>query len=222
MKVVVYGAGGMGRQVMQIIRDIRAASTEQDAIEVIGYLDDVSPGQSSASPILGDERWLIENPDVQVTVAIGSPEKRYDVIRRLEKLDRAHLATLVHPRAWIADDASVGPGSIVCAGALVDSGSSVGRAVILNKGCSIGHDARLADFVTVAPGFNVSGSVVVGEGADLGTGGAVIQGVTIGKYAVIGACAAVVRDIPAYATAVGVPAKVIKVRDPTRANSGDN
>lgn len=43
---------------------------------------------------------------------------------------------------------------------------------------------------------------------DLGTGAKVIQGLSIGPNTVIGAGAAVIRDIPADCLAVGVPAKV--------------
>mgnify|MGYP005771682993 FL=1 len=44
-----------------------------------------------------------------------------------------------------------------------------------------------------------------------GTGSTIIQGKTVGMGAIIGAGAVVIEDIPAGATAVGVPAKGIKV-----------
>lgn len=57
-------------------------------------------------------------------------------------------------------------------------------------------------------------SITIQEGAHLGTGVTVLPGVTIGKFADIGAGAVVTRDVPDYAVAVGVPARVIKSRQP--------
>jgi acetyltransferase-like isoleucine patch superfamily enzyme len=58
--------------------------------------------------------------------------------------------------------------------------------------------------------------VRIGAGADTGIGVVILPGITIGEGAIIGAGAVVTRDIPASATAVGVPARVIKRRHHTR------
>ncbi|MEM7136910.1 MAG: acyltransferase [Myxococcota bacterium] len=54
--------------------------------------------------------------------------------------------------------------------------------------------------------------VVIEDDSDLGTGAIVLPGVTIGRGAQIGAGAVVTTDVPAYAVAVGVPARVTKGR----------
>jgi acetyltransferase-like isoleucine patch superfamily enzyme len=54
--------------------------------------------------------------------------------------------------------------------------------------------------------------VVIGEDSDLGVGCVVLPGVTIGRGAVIGAGAVVAEDIPEYAIAAGVPARVLRLR----------
>ena len=52
----------------------------------------------------------------------------------------------------------------------------------------------------------------VGNDVFIGANVTVLDGVTIGDGAVVGAGAVVTRDIPPYAVAVGVPAKVVKYR----------
>jgi acetyltransferase-like isoleucine patch superfamily enzyme len=96
-------------------------------------------------------------------------------------------------------------------------------------------DARnlvLEDYVGWGPGAKVLGSehtgdpidqpiiatpltikpVVIGFGADIGTNATILPGVHIGANAVIGAGAVVNHDVPEYAVAAGVPAKIIRSR----------
>ena len=74
--------------------------------------------------------------------------------------------------------------------------------------CTLGHDSVYGDYCVINPGVNVSGKVHVKECCDLGTGSKIIQQLTVGPNTVIGAGAAVIRDVPADCLAVCVPAKV--------------
>ena len=61
-------------------------------------------------------------------------------------------------------------------------------------------------------GICSTGDIVLEDDVWLGLGVKVLEGVRVGKGAVIGAGAVVTKDIPAYGVAVGVPAKVIRMR----------
>jgi acetyltransferase-like isoleucine patch superfamily enzyme len=65
---------------------------------------------------------------------------------------------------------------------------------------------------TVSEQARVSRGVEVGEGVWLGAGAKVLDGVTIGAHAVVGAGAVVRENVPAYAIAVGIPARVVGTR----------
>ena len=71
------------------------------------------------------------------------------------------------------------------------------------------HDPYYRPALTCKP-------VIIKEGAWIGAGAAIMKGVTVGKYAIIGSNSVVTKDIPDYAVAVGVPAKVIKYLDPNK------
>jgi len=96
-------------------------------------------------------------------------------------------------------------------------------------------DARqlvLEDYVGWGPGAKVLGSahtgepiedpiittdlvikpVVVETGADVGMNASILPGVRIGAHAIVGAGAVVTSDVPAYAIAAGVPARVLRSR----------
>ena len=110
----------------------------------------------------------------------------------------------------MSDRVFIGEGSIICAGSIITVDIRIGKHVILNLDCTVGHDACLEDFVTVYPSVNVSGNVLVEECAELGTGTQIIQGKKIGAQTIVGAGAVVVKDLPEKCTAVGSPAKPIK------------
>ena len=59
-----------------------------------------------------------------------------------------------------------------------------------------------------------SQGIAIGDGAWLGAGAKVLDGVQIGDHAVIGAGAVVRAAVPAFAVAVGVPARVVSTRTP--------
>ena len=213
-KLAIFGSGGFAREVHQLVEDLNACKPTWD---LVGFADDDERKHGilvHGYPVVGGASWLAERADVSAVIAIGSTPAKQKVAWKLAALGFRSFSTLIHPKAWIGNRVEIGEGSIVCAGNLITTDIKIGRHVILNLGCTVGHDAVIEDLVTVAPSVNISGAVKVREGCDLGTGGATTQGVEIGPWSVIGAGAVVTRDIPANATAVGVPARVIKQRAP--------
>jgi acetyltransferase-like isoleucine patch superfamily enzyme len=95
----------------------------------------------------------------------------------------------------------------VCSHASLTNNITLGRHVHINLNCTIGHDAVIDDYVTLSPLVAVSGNVRIEECGFLGTGATINPGVSIGAGAVVGSGAAIVHDVPAGTTVVGVPAK---------------
>lgn len=58
--------------------------------------------------------------------------------------------------------------------------------------------------------------IVIKKGAWIGAGASILPGVTVGRYAIVGTSAVVTKDVPDYAVATGVPAKVLKLLDNER------
>lgn len=213
-RIAIFGAGGMGREVSQLIRDINAQQRRWLCVGFIvdrGLCGDV---EVAGLPVLGDVDWLAANPDVQVVVAIGPSSARRRVTGRIQARCTNTFATLVHPRAWVGDHVQIGAGSVICAGAMVTTDIHIGDHVHVNVGCTIGHDSVLQDFATLSPGVNLAGNVRLQEGTEVGTGSVVIPGCLLGPWAIVGAGSVVLRQVPENSTVVGSPARVIKERAP--------
>ncbi len=211
--IIIVGAGGFAREVAQLIADVNA---QRPTYSLLGYLDDnIAPGTSiGGQTVLGGlDSAQSHAGEVHFVVGVGSPMIKRRLATRLADAGLV-LETLVHPSAQVGRDICLGKGSVICAGCILTCDITVGTLVTLNLACTVGHDAVISDFVSIAPGSNISGNVTVGQGCDVGTGAATVQGVTLGEWSVVGAGALVATDLPPNITAVGVPAKAIKHREP--------
>lgn len=209
--IVIIGIGGFGREVAWLIEDINKVNKEWN---IVGFVDDNEDFQGkdvNGYPILGNVDWLKEQ-ELNVVSAIGNPIAKKNIIKRIENSNNIY-PVLIHPSVIYSDKVSFGEGSIVCAGNIITVNINIGKHVIINLDCTIGHDAILGDYTSILPSVNVSGNVTIKECVNVGTGSTIIQGVTIGKNTVIGAGAVVVKDLPANCTAVGAPAKPIKFHE---------
>ncbi len=212
--LVIYGAGGHAREVAELVLDV---NTERAQWELLGFLSDEAsvPGAMlNGFPVLGGREWLAsQSAKIDIAIGIGSSPTRRTIAESLRELG-PRFPVLRHPTALVSRHVEIGPGAQITARCIVTVNVSVGAHVVLNRASNVSHDCRLGDYVTIAPGVQIAGNVTVETGCDVGIGGAIIQGVTVGEWTVIGAGAVVTESLPANCTAVGVPAKVIKVRQP--------
>ena len=209
--LVIFGAGGLGREVLRLVRQINETHPTWD---VRGFYDEQPPATATIAglPYLGTCADLnAANEPLSVAVAVGSSVSRAAVVAQLTSAQLT-FPVLVHPGVALGPYQGIvlGPGSIVQQGCMLTCDIALGRFVLLNLGCTVGHDAVLGDFCSLMPHANVSGAARLETGVYLGANATVIQGVRIGAHSVLGAGAVAVRDIPAHCTAVGVPARVIK------------
>lgn len=209
--VVIIGAGGFGREVVDVIEAINAAAAEPP-LRVLGVVDD-SPtdenlgrlGQRSIAYLGTLDRLIESDQRPRYVIGIGNPRVRRTLANALDAAGFS-AQTLVHPAATIGSMVSIGPGSIICAGVRLTTNISVGRHVHLNLNATVGHDSTLADFVSVNPLASISGDCHVESGALIGVSASLINGVTVAKDATVGGGACVIRSVPEAVTVVGVPA----------------
>lgn len=210
--LVIVGAGGFGRETLDVVSAINAISAFWD---VKGYLDDAPAAldarkiEERGFEILGPTSEARRLPvETAFVIAISSPQVRSQVAGRAE-FRRLRAATLVHPTANLGAGVVLGDGSVIAGHVDVGCDVTIGRHVHVDRSSQIGHDSELRDFATVHPAAVVSGNCSVGSMAMLGTNCTLIQGRAIGRAARVGAGACVTGDVAEMATVVGVPARAV-------------
>lgn len=209
-KIAVYGAGGFGREVKMLIDQVNATSM---TYEFVGYFDDGTEKGTMVNgyPVLGGwEELNLYNEPLCIAYAIGSPATKKKIIDKISNTNVTN-PSLIHPNVLIgADDVTIGEGCIICAGCIITVNIRIGKFVILNLACTVGHDTVIEDYASFMPGVNISGEVNIREGVYVGTGAKIINQLDIGRFTIVGAGAVVSKTLPDECTAVGIPAKAIK------------
>ena len=204
-KTYIYGASGFGREVIDLVRDIRSYS-ELECLENIVLIDD-NPNLLNVSGLN-----LIPSHDFkpemgEVVVAIADPDIRQSIVNKLP--EETVYATLIHPSAQIGRNTKISKGSIICAGVIITCNTQIGIHSHLNLGTTVGHDCNIGDYFTTAPHVNISGSCSIEDNVYFGTKAATKQGVNIVSDVIVGMGANVLKSLIEPGTYVGTPAKLI-------------
>ncbi len=205
--LVVYGAGGHGK----VVADILLSAGQ----EVAGFLDDVKPAGTFVIglPVLGTSAWLDSRPGTRVALGVGDNALR---ARHAEicVAKGAELVTAIHPSAVVARTSAVEIGCVLMAYSVVNPDARVGRGAIVNTCAIVEHDCSVGEFAHLSPNAVMGGNCHIGAFAQLGIGAAMLPGTRIGEYSIVGGAGLVVDNVPAHTIAIGVPAR------PRRSSTG--
>lgn len=206
MEVVIIGAGGHGRVVLDILR-------AQGSHKVLGFLDadEALHGSVVAGvPVLGHPNHLIRlrGKARGAVVAIGDNRARVSYASHLRNAG-LELISAIHPRSMVLGGARVGANVVIAAGAVVATEAVVKDSALINTSAVVEHECDVGEGCHIGPGAMLAGRVRVGPGAFVGLGARVIQCISVGAGATVGAGAVVIRDVADNATVVGVPARAI-------------
>ena len=206
-KVFVFGASGHAKVVIDILERM------QD-IEIALVIDDAakSRGQSICGHTIagGRAELLAQRERVNAgIVTIGDNAARRDVAAWLTG-QGFKLVSAIHPAAILARDVTIGAGTVIMGGCVINTDAKIGANVIINTGATIDHDCVIGDGAHIAPGCHLCGGVHIGAGTFLGAGSTVVPSVHIGAAAIIGAGSAVLENIGDGIRAAGSPARPLR------------
>lgn len=217
MKVAfgLVGAGGMGRETMSFLTRLpEFADADIYFLETNPVAD-----QWQGIPFRSIDDFLLDaDRELQFAVAVSESRVRERLAEQM-LAGGAIAQDIIHATAQIGPDVQMGQGAVISAFSFLGAGARIGRMFQCNVQASVHHDCVIGDYVTLAPGARCNGNVHVRDHAYIGASAVIRQGtpdrpLVIGEGAIVGMGAVVTKDVAAYTTVVGNPARVLRSTEP--------
>ena len=210
MQLLVMGAGGHAREVLDVLEALLGAPAASAQTRLFAEPGTTSKTAAELVRARGYElASVVPDGATHYLPAVGLPRVR----RRLSWIAESHglkPTSAVSPLSFLPPEVAGALGLVCFAGTHISTNVTVGEHCHLNQMCSISHDVRIGEFVTLSPGVVLTGGVEVDDDVFIGAGAVVVPGVHIGREAVIGAGAVVLKSVPPGSTAVGNPARLLE------------
>ncbi len=197
-RVYIFGGGGHGRVV--------AESAARAGLRVEGFIDENPDRGIRYQAFL--ERC--QEALFGVVPAIGDNRIRRRCTEQLRR-DGVLIVSVIDPAAVISPSAHVGAGAVVLAGAVINASARVEEGAIVNSSAVIEHDCVVGAYAHISPNATLAGEAVASPLSHIGAGATLLPAAVVGKGSIIGAGAVVRQAIPPFVTAVGIPARVIRI-----------
>ena len=208
-KIIIYGAGGFGREIAFMIQQINKVNHQWD---LVGFCDDGKAKGDLIDGVLvigGANELMHYQESLAIVIAVADPMIRQKIRDRLQNKFLT-FPTLIHPSVFVDESVhKISEGAIITAGVILTTNILIGSFAIINLNCTIGHDVVIGNFSSLMPSVNISGNVRIGSGVFIGVAATILQNLSIGDGAVIGAGSVVTDSIGANKKAWGVPAREI-------------
>jgi len=186
--IIIIGAGGLGKEIYSYIVDDIKKGFVNDNIK--GFLDDNADNFNQLGLdkklYLGMINKYKFNINDYVIVAIGNIKIRNKIIEYLESKN-VNFYTYIHNSVFVAYDAFVDIGTVICPNCIIQSNSKIGKHCIINIFCSIGHDSTVKDYCIFSPYTTLNGNVSIGNNVFMGTRVTVLLGSIIGNNCIVSA-----------------------------------
>ena len=183
--LILIGAGGHARSCIDVVEQ----QGQFQIAGLIGMLDELHTQLLGYAVISTDSNL----PELAKTyqyaiITVGQIQIDEHRIRLYQHAIQLgfQLPIIIAPTAHVSRHATLGEGSIVMHGAIVNAGVSVGNNCIINTRALIEHDATVVDHCHISTGVILNGDVTIGTGSFIGSGSVIKQGIAIGKSCLVG------------------------------------
>lgn len=213
-KVVIIGGLGNGTVIAAALDDARAVGCGDWT--VAGYLNDrLAAGfDLEGHPVLGGlkdiRRFIAEGYYFIYTIyRIDGQDHRIALLESLQIPDE-RLATFIHPKAYVAPNAQIGPGCVIMPHVSISSGARLGRCCLVMVGANIGHNSEIGDCCHLAAQSCLGACLKVGKGVHICLNAAVRENLTLGDGSTLGMGGVLLNNMGPYEIWAGVPAKLLR------------
>jgi len=173
---------------------------------VLGFLDR-QPGTLGDISYLGTDDAAPNHPRAAFVLGIGTMQAGPARRQMIGRMQVKRWASVVHPRAFVSPSASIGVGTVIMPGAIVNARSMIGNHCNSYSSAVVAHDVRVGHCTHLSPGTVVGGGAEIGDNCFVGLGSRVRDHISIGNDTLVAMGSVVTGSWPQGSVLRGVPAK---------------
>jgi sugar O-acyltransferase (sialic acid O-acetyltransferase NeuD family) len=183
------------------------AALSTDFFDIIGYCDFKKKNNNPYNlNYLGSENFF-KDPNSNAFISVGDNNIRKSIYKK--NINNFKFDKIIHSKSTIAENCSIGSGSLICVNACINPLVDIGKFCIINTGAIIEHECLVRDFVHIGPSAVLCGNVKIGENTFIGANSVINPGIEIGSNCIIGSGSVVVKNVSNNSKLAGNPAKII-------------
>ena len=195
-EIILIGAGGHCKACIDVIE-------LENKFKIVGLIDNKKIFIDRYKTIGSDnslKRIKIKNALVTFGQIknLSTREKTFKLLKKLN----FNLPSVISPLAYLSNDVTLGPGSIIMHKVIANKGAKVGKNCIINTGSILEHDTKISDNCHISTGAIINGGVEVGRNTFIGSGTVIKQNVKIGKFCFVNANKFISKNLKDYSKVV--------------------
>lgn len=206
-KLIIVGAGGLGR----IVQDVLSRDSEvMSDYNLAGFLDtrtDLELPADLQTSVLGSPLTHQVQPDEVFIPAIGDPGWRKKLLAPLVKQGATFYSYT--RQASIAARARIGKGVFLTPGVVISTDCELGDYSYVDTYVVIGHDTRVGAYCMIGAMSFLAGGVRVQDCVTIHPRSTIAKDVDLGTACTVGIGSVVVKNVPPKVTVFGNPARII-------------
>lgn len=204
----IIGAGGCGREVLNIIKEIHAIQGPR--WNIMGFLDDTEDplaGKECDYAVVGTIKDFQPGENDVAVMAIASPQAKQKLVPELKERGVV-FESVIYPYVNLGRFNKIGEGAVIYNGFGMSVNVEIGNFATL-LACGLGHDVQIGDYCTISTWCNIMGGVKIGNGVFMGGNCAVAPNAVIEDNAFVGVGSVVLRRVKKGTRVFGNPAREI-------------
>lgn len=202
----IVGAGGCGREVLHIIKDIHRIQGPK--WNIMGFLDDTEDplkGKECDYGVVGTIQGYQPKENDVLVMAIASPQAKQKLVPML--LERgAQFETIIPPGADIGEHNTIGQGVVIYPGFGMTVNCHIGDFVTMLDS-RMGHDVEIGEYSTISGMCHILGQAEIGKGTFIGADVVLAPHAVVEDGAYVGLGSVVLRRVKAGKRVFGNPAR---------------
>lgn len=183
MRIIIIGGGGFGLELYTYIEhDINTGKFPINC--TIGILDESNKCEVLTkipnAKYLGRIQDFSPSAGDKAIIAIGNILGRKENYK-IAQQKNIPLGNYIHPSAFVASNAKLGNGIIICPNSVISAYANIQDNVAINVFCGVGHGANIGMHTVMGPNSIINGDTSLGEGCLLGTRSTLFPKISLGK-----------------------------------------